>query len=113
MTYCFKCPRCGLTTTSQKRTVNATCVVNHEATAMRRDYRAESVGATGMVQLKRERNMGGRTAYRDTFLPTAKDYESKDDPDGQKGIRKWNDEHTPHSTASGAPLRPDVKRRSW
>lgn len=110
MTYCFKCRVCGRTATHSKTNWSVACPCGRE---MSRDYRAEGVGATGLVQLKRERDIGGREAYRDQFLPTAKDYAGPGDPDGEKGIRQWNDEHQPHSSASGAPLRPESKRRSW
>lgn len=109
MTYCYRCTTCG-DRFERSFTVTGHCNGLDDVV---RDYRAENAGVSGMVQLKRERDMGGREAYRDQFLPTAKDYESPSDPDGSKGIRKWNDEHTPHSSASGAPLRPDVKRKSW
>lgn len=111
-TYCYKCSECGLTATSASRNRTGSCSVGHPAAPIVRDYRAENAGATGMVQLKHERSMGGRAAYRDAFLPTAEDYASPSDPDGERGLRTWADEHQP-TEDNKRPLYPDIKRRSW
>lgn len=79
---------------------------------MRRDYRAENVGATGMVEMKRQREQGldglsGKKAYRDLFLPTAEENRTREDPTGERYIRRWNDEHEPRPT-NKTPLRPDL-----
>lgn len=62
-----------------------------------RDYRAENVGIN-VDDLKRARDVGGVSAARDLFLPTAKEYESPSDPTGQKGLREWADRHQPASS---------------
>lgn len=108
-TYCWKCPTCGQRFTTQRLGLNEDTHPGCEAPIVR-DYRAEGA-SFNEATLRRTRD--GNRAYRDMFLPTAKDFESPSDPDGSKGIRKWNDEHTPHSDASGTPLRPEIKRRSW
>lgn len=107
--YCYRCKTCDA---RFQRPYNVTGHCNGLDDVVR-DYRAENVGME-VAGLRRLRDNGGtEKGYRDQFLPTAKDYESPSDPDGSKGIRKWNDEHSPHSSASGKPLRPDIKRRSW
>lgn len=112
MTYIYKCTRedCGESVVSRHRDfVGEECPC--EAGVLVRDYRAESVGfAVGT--LKRERERGGSSAIRDTFLPTAADYAGPGDPDGSKGIREWNDTHDPRP-GNSKPLRPESPRKSW
>ena len=52
-----------------------------------RDYKSEGVGAN-LFNLRTEREVDPSLV-----LPTAKDYQSKDDPDGSKGLNKWLGEH--------------------
>lgn len=109
-TYCFRCPNCGMPT--QRATPTAEqCLECNFFGALKRDYRAENVGVA-VVALQRERERGGRTAVRDTFLPTAKDFESPTDPDGAKGIREWADTHGPRE-GNNKPLYPDIPKRSF
>lgn len=111
-TYCHSCKNCGYSVQLVGIQVWGdspcpACGVD----AMRRDYRAEGVGVQ-VVQLQRERERGGRAAVRDTFLPTAKDFESPGDPDGSKGIRNWAEEHGPRE-GNTKPLYPDIPKRSF
>lgn len=109
-TYCYRCSVCGEPwVTTHWNLAGEECFAC-ERGAFRRDYRAEGA-SFNEATLRRTRD--GNAAYRDQFLPTMKDFESPSDPDGSKGIRKWNDEHSPHKDASGIPLRPEIKRRSW
>jgi len=107
-TYCWKCPACGLTTEAPAG-YRATCSVGHTHMPMMRDYRAENA-APQTLQLKREREAGGRRAMRDLFLPVAKDFESATDQDGEKGLRAWADETKPKD-GNKKPLWPDMKRK--
>lgn len=106
-TYCFKCRECGSRFELSSLSVPGCYQCGAPLT---RDYRGEGA-SFNEATLRRTRD--GNAAYRDQFLPTMKDFESPSDPDGSKGIRKWNDEHSPHKDASGTPLRPEIKRRSW
>lgn len=65
-----------------------------------RDYRAENAG----IDLSdiRASNKADDTAH--LFLPSAKDYQSAKDPDGEKGMRQWREDHSP---------RPDNPRPRW
>jgi hypothetical protein len=116
--YAFRCRGCGATDTlvSPMYEIEGTeltcetpdCPVGW----MTRDYRAENVGLNGMVEMKRVREEGGNSAVRDLFLPTAKDFESPEDPDGSRGVRAWNDEHEPAPT-NKKPWRPVSPRKSF
>lgn len=98
-------PACGAHTFAGARRVDEGLVV------MVRDYRAENV-APQVLPLKREREAGGPSAVRDLFLPTAKDFESPSDPDGQKGIRAWADEQKPKD-GNKKPHWPDMKKKTF
>lgn len=74
-----------------------------------RDYASEGVGFQ-TLQLKRDRDSGGRKAARDLFLPTAKEMAGPNDPTGDKGLRAWNESHVPKS-GNTKPLRPPVDRQ--
>jgi hypothetical protein len=78
----------------------------------RRDYRTDLPDFGNSVAIKREREFGGRSAVRDLFLPTAAEMASPDDPDGSKGIQKWNDEHQPKA-GNKNPIRPEAPRKSF
>ncbi len=103
MTYCFRCSVCASSFEASDREAR------HCGVLSSRDYKAEAA-APQTLQLKREREAGGRTAIRDMFLPSAKDFQSPSDPDGQKGIRQWNDEHGPRASNKN-PLRPETARK--
>ncbi len=112
MTYCFKCPSCGARQDTHAYDTVPWCLLDHGqagAVPMARDYRAENA-APAVTQLKREREAGGRSAIRDLFLPTTKDFESASDPDGEKGLRNWADEQKPKD-GNTKPLWPDMKRK--
>jgi hypothetical protein len=57
---------------------------------MKRNYKAEGMTAN-MRELRRERE-GINAAL---VLPTAADYKGPTDPDGTKGLRQWNEDHSP------------------
>lgn len=110
-TYCFRCRVCEATFQIPATTWHGSACPTCGMDGIVRDYRAEGVGVQ-VVQLQRERERGGRSAVRDTFLPTAKDFESPSDPDGAKGIRQWADEHAPRE-GNSKPLYPDIPKRSF
>jgi hypothetical protein len=58
---------------------------------MSRFYRADKLHAS-LVELKKARN---GFADASLFLPTTEDYKSPVDPDGTKGLRQWNEDHSP------------------
>jgi hypothetical protein len=122
MMYCFVCRDCGYRVETNVREPAPTHFHSWKPGAkknvqplrevtMQRDYRTENV-APQVVQLKREREAGGRSAVRDMFLPTAKDFESASDPDGQKGLRKWADETKPKD-GNKKPYWPDMKKKTF
>ena len=115
--YCFICRACGYRVETTVRDPAPVCKhvqVNRPGApdeTMARDYRAEAASPQ-VANLKREREAGGPSAVRDMFLPTAKDYESPSDPDGQKGLRKWADEHAP-AAGNKRPSYPEMKKVSF
>jgi hypothetical protein len=109
MTYIYACRMCGRQVESRQHGASILCGDSHVPMTMLRDYRAEGV-APQVVQLKREREAGGRSAIRDLFLPTTKDFESPTDPDGEKGLRAWADETKPKD-GNTKPLWPDMKKK--
>lgn len=72
--------------------------------------RVFTVAVSNLVELKRERERGGARAVRDLFLPTAKELAGPGDPDGEKGIRAWADEHQP-KPGNAKPLYPDIPKK--
>lgn len=114
MTYCFVCPECGARQETNAYDNVPWCLMDHGRDGvqpMKRDYRAEAASPQ-VANLKREREAGGRSAVRDMFLPTAKDYESPSDPDGSKGITKWAEEHAP-TDSNKRPDYPDIPKKSF
>jgi hypothetical protein len=111
MTYCFKCDTCGASWEHSSQQLGLHPVNGCGQPRVLRDYRAEAASPQ-VANLKREREAGGRSAVRDMFLPTAKDYESPSDPDGSKGIRKWADEHAP-ADGNKRPDYPDMPKKSF
>lgn len=108
MTYCYKCLVCG-----QRWEGNAGTYDCYEIGAdhvVRRDYRTEAAGFSGVSQLRKEREGNGREALRDLFLPTADDMSSPDDPDGSKGLNDWNERHVP-AESNKQPIRPKSSKR--
>jgi hypothetical protein len=103
--YCFYCPTCGTKYTVSQR-MAPYCIQCLNGTI--RDYRAENVVAN-TAALARERGGKDLDWFKRTFLPTADEFKGPDDPDGSKGLRKWNDEHGPRSDNHN-PARPDVPK---
>jgi hypothetical protein len=100
--YCWVCRTCGAQTHSNTNETPPEHNCPDGTPAVKRDYAAENVGiGEGVRESRRELSNSG---YRDLFLPTAEDYMGPDDIDGQKGLRKWADEHGP---------REDNKRPMW
>ena len=58
---------------------------------MLRDYRADRLQLS-IHDLHQSNRVGHNAAH---FLPDAEYYKSPTDPDGTKGLRKWNEEHIP------------------
>lgn len=105
--YLFRCPTCG-NRQALFRPDPDTC--EHCGTdRMVRDYRSEGVTAN-TAALARERGGQDNGWFRENFLPTAKDYAGPTDPDGTKGLQKWNDEHGPRDDNHN-PVRPEVPKR--
>ena len=106
MTYCFKCTGCGARVERTSRDIPL-----HDCPSeghVIRDYLAENVGiGEGVRESRREHTNSG---YRDLFLPTADDYKSPDDPDGQKGLREWADTHGPRED-NKRPMWPEMDRK--
>jgi hypothetical protein len=61
---------------------------------VKRNYKAERVGVTGLEQLKKEREGDW---HPDVFLPTRKDFEKQHEHKGafavDNAIKDWNDRH--------------------
>lgn len=106
--YCYRCTNCGATITLHLRDL-VMCGECHEP-AMVRDYRAENVGMTGLVQLKKEREGGSARDTRDLFLPTAEELATPEDPSGQKALQDWNERHAP-AEGNKTPLRPETEKK--
>lgn len=104
MLYCFICPECGYRVESTVRDPAPGCL-SHDV-FMRRDYQTERAGIGSGVRVSRD---GTNRDQADIFLPTARELASPDDPDGSKGIKKWNDEHDP-KPGNSAPVRPQGKK---
>lgn len=58
---------------------------------MGRDYRADGFGLD-ISGLHKSNQVGYEASH---FLPTAGYYQGPNDPDGTKGLKKWNAEHIP------------------
>lgn len=69
------------------------CTEHRPSTSMRRDYKRDGVQATGMVQMKNDRENGGSTS--ELFLPSNSEFAGPGDPDGNKGMRDWRDSVKP------------------
>lgn len=111
--YIFACRSCGAWTEGIEPDPMAVdhiaCGACGAQRGWKRDYRAEGVVAN-TAGLARERDGKDNTWFRDNFLPTAKDYAGPSDPDGSKGLQKWNDEHGPRDD-NHKPVRPEVPKR--
>lgn len=90
-TYCFRCPGCGRSRTSNNREFLqcGKCWLYDV-----RDYRTEGVGVA-VAGLKLEREEGGQAALARYMLPHNDDFKSPEDPDGTKGMREWRENHQP------------------
>ena len=92
--FCFRCKLCGAQEQAARleypRFVLCEC-----GGELGRDYRAEAVGLSGMVQLRREREVGGSSAIKNLFLPDNREFAGPGDPDGSTGMAKWRESHGP------------------
>jgi hypothetical protein len=106
--YTFYCPACGLSTEVQasvKQGPGESPLCSRDGRRLRRDYRRDSP-QLNIVNLKRT----NAVSYDETdFLPTAEDFASPEDPDGEKGLRRWNETHIPRETNKN-PRYPKVKK---
>lgn len=112
--YIWKCDECRLQIDTTQHVDGRLDDKGHR---MRRDYRAEGVGFTGVAEFRRQREAGldgdsGKRQLAETFLPTAEDMKGPDDPTGQKGLAKWNDEHGPKE-GNKRPFRPVTEKRTF
>lgn len=89
-TYCYRCPLCNRKMETFSHVAPACDALDH-AQVMVRDWKRENVGVA-VVNLKAERERGDIAR---TLLPTKQDFAGPGDPDGEKGLRAWRDEHAP------------------
>jgi hypothetical protein len=99
--YIWKCDLCGGREENFRNAEPPIC----DGQPMRRDWRGEGVGF-GVASLKKDREGNGTRAIRDRFLPTTKDFAGPSDPDGEKGMHGWLDEHVPKDS-NKRPMYPD------
>lgn len=114
-TYIFKCKLCPARASTDNRENVITCKgfsEPHGDCVMVRDYRSEGVGIA-VQQLRDERNAGGRKDYDNLFLPDNKDFQGPGDPDGNKGMRQWREEHQPKDTNKRPRWPGEVDKRVW
>jgi len=71
----------------------------------RRDYVGEGVGIGQGVRVSRDGTMLDQAKV---FLPSPKEFSGEGDPDGQKGLRKFYDEHRPKDN-KGKHVRPGLE----
>jgi len=89
--YSWYCPEGGETEVTQSPIDIGPVAPECHGSPMLRDYRADSpVFAT--AELRKTNRVGHDASL---FLPDTKYFESPADPDGTKGMRKWNEEHEP------------------
>lgn len=105
--YLFRCRLCENRTSSFEQTTGACGRCGMDS--MIRDYRAEGV-APAIANLRRENGGQDLNWFKQNFLPTASEFAGPGDPDGSKGLTKWNDEHGPKDS-NKAPARPEVPKR--
>lgn len=101
-TYCFRCTQCGNQVTHGAR-IAPTC---HGT--MVRDWRSENVDIGSGVRVSRD---GTTKDISRLFLPSADEFVGPNDPDGSKGIRKWNETHTNENEAKA--IRPEMPRKVY
>lgn len=92
--YTFKCSDCNyqfiLSASIHDGPADAPNCPNCGAVA-RRNLRADLEGQRVHIPM----HMSARnTSNKTDFLPSTKDFESPTDPTGEKGMKKWKDEHT-------------------
>lgn len=109
MTYCFVCRVCGLTVERPNREKPYDCPRCEGVDTFRRNWMAEGVGLGNITELRKDREGNGAAALRDRFLPSTADFASPADPDGEKGMRTWLEEHGPRET-NKRPLYPEHKK---
>jgi hypothetical protein len=107
-TYCWRCRTCGDRWSGEPVCTDYECTPD-----VVRDYKAENAGFNAGTLRRLREHGGSERGYARNFLPSADDYKSASDPDGEKGLRRWNDEHQPHSSASGRMIRPEGKRQAF
>src|SRR6266498_847324 len=108
-TYCFRCPDCDQALTGNDLELNQGAI--HCSSPIVRDYRAEAVGLSGMVQLKREREVGGASAMKSLFLPDNSEFAGPGDPDGSTGMARWRETHGPKDTNKRPQWPGEVEKR--
>ena len=106
-TYCYRCRSCG------QRWSDRTDHLCSDPDVVR-DYQAEGVGPL-LAASKRTRDRGlegisAQKELRDLMLPTADEMRTKEDPTGQKGIRKWAERQVPKE-GNRKPLYPDMEKQ--
>lgn len=87
--YCFICPKCnlGVEQASREAPFCSGC-----DTQTKRNFKAELDSQYIFIPI----HMQGRVdVRRDDILPTAKDYESPEDPTGEKGFKEFKDSVRP------------------
>lgn len=115
--YCFICPACGATyeaTASLRVGPTAPyCIAHAEVVEAIRDYRAEQVGVSGLLDMKHEREMGSSNNAARLFLPTNEDFAGPKDPEGKKGMRAWRERHRPKSSNRRPAWPGEVDKKIW
>lgn len=101
--YSYLCPGCGASAAlnrpiSEGPPVEVFCEQHTNPVSMKRDYRSDVPVFGNRVEMAREREAGGASAMRDLFLPTNDDYKGPADPDGNKGMKQWREEHSPRES---------------
>lgn len=85
MIYCYRCNACGTTQEQSfpmgKAPAAVPCVPHYKCGVATRFYKAETK-RTNIANLRNDMDPN-------LILPTAKNFESKDDPDGSKGMSNW------------------------
>lgn len=104
-TYVFSCRDCGASFELSMSSIGEQPCAACGKPTLRRDYRAENVG----FSIAAIRGGGATTTnaeMRDLFLPKAEEFAGPDDPDGSKGLDKWNESHEPAESNTN-PIRPE------
>jgi hypothetical protein len=107
--YLYECTRCGTRQQLSATIGDVPSAPDCECGgATQRSYRSEGVGlAIRNLKIERDPNFSERL-----FLPDASDFASPTDPDGQKGLREWNENNVPKE-GNKNPRRPKVDKAVW